>query len=650
MRLLNIYHPLIILVLSFIGVILNVSASELITASNNITDSISIEYIQKINSAEDKASKMEVLFDYGMYLDEAGELEQSTSQIEKAFAFAEELNLNESIARIGNYLATNYIMMGKIDPSTKTYLKALASAELTENQTEVAKISMNLAENYNFCGDYKNAIKYGINALRIKEMPGNHVRICYHYMTMSNIFKEMGNLAKREEYIKKAYALKDDEECASLSDIAKIYNGLGGVAMEKQEYEKALAYYDTLRTLCEQENFIQGISTALVNSSLIYIEQHNYEKALDLVLKAEIYSDHSPYDTIFSNNCLVDIYTGLGRYHEALTLANQTIKKEELDTYSAEKLKTLRYLYELNYKTGEYEQAYFWNDSLQSYKEKIHDQDIRQSIDDLEARYQSEKKEQQIAMLETQNKLKQQELLIFIASTIILILLILAGVLLYFKNKRENRIHNLELRHQLLRSQMNPHFLFNALGSIQHFMYTNNTEKAASYLGNFASLTRAILEHSALETVTLESEVEMLKNYLELEQMRAENRFSYQIIINPNLDSEFIKVPPMLVQPFIENAIKHGLKNLNYPGKIQIRFYEQLSNLHISIKDNGYGINETKNKSSQGTHRSMSMEIFKERITILSKKLKKGIVFSISDLSETNALENGTLVNILIPI
>ena len=123
-----------------------------------------------------------------------------------------------------------------------------------------------------------------------------------------------------------------------------------------------------------------------------------------------------------------------------------------------------------------------------------------------------------------------------------------------------------DLQQQVLRSQMNPHFIFNVLGSIQNFLLSNDNKKAALYLSRFAALTRATLEYSASQSISLTKEIEMLKNYMELEKMRNPEKFSYTVITDENLEADFIQIPPMMIQPFIENSLKHGFADINYPG------------------------------------------------------------------------------------
>ncbi len=617
----------------------------------NPIDSIHLKYDDLIKEVPDSLQKIQIYYDYSHALNVEGDLSGSIEKLEIALSIAENIQNHQEIARVANSLATNYIMSGDVDKSTKTYQKALASAELTENNSEIAKISMNMAGNYNFLGDYNNAIKYGLNALKIKESNNLWERICYHYMAMSNIFKETGDLDKREEYVMQAYRMKDVEGCASVGDIAKIYNGLGGIAEQRFEHEKALAYYDTLKQFSLKEHFESGVNTALVNSALIYQELEQFEKALELLGEAEQFSNRTPYDTIFSNNCKTELYLSLGQTEKALDLAEENYAKEELIYYSAERLKCLGFLYEVNFRLKNYNEAYRWNDSLQNYEDYVRDEDVRTTIAELEMQYQTEKKEQQIELLQAENRIRTQEKYVYFSLSVVLLLLFLVGTLLYFKNKRETHIQHLELRQQLLRSQMNPHFLFNALGSIQNFMYKNEAKKAAVYLGNFASLTRSILENSTAEKITLEEDIATLVNYIELEKMRFKDQFHYDIFIDEKLDTECIRIPPMLVQPFVENAIKHGLKNLEYKGELNLSFKEEdAGSLAITVKDNGHGLNHKKDLDTEKTHRSMSMSIFKNRRTILSKKYNKEIEFQAVDLGETNPNKKGTEVRIVIPL
>ena len=618
--------------------------------SKRKNDSIRILFQQSIASAaDDSLLKLTAYFEYGENLDLIGDEVAAIENLKIALRIAKNIDDHVKVASVANNLANAYSTVGDFIASNSAYITALESAEKIQNYGEIAKISMNLASNYNYTGDYEKAIKYGLYALKTKETNNNLERICYHYIAMGNIFRENNNTAKWEEYVLKAYKMKDVKGCANLSDRAKIYNSLGGICVQKEEFGKALLYYDTLLVFSQKEKYDQGISVALTNSAGVYKQQNNFSKALELSTAAEKYFGENPYDKIFNRNFKAELYNLTGQFKKGLTLVNQNIETDEINWYSTEKLKCLELLYELNFNLNNYDKAFFWNDSLRKTETILRDEDIRHSTEELETRYETEKKEQKIELLTAENEIKNQRMWLFIAATIVLLLLILFGIFIYFRKKKENLQRQEILKQQLLRSQMNPHFLFNALGSIQNFMLKNETKRAAGYLNNFASLTRNILEHSSQEFVSVTDEIETLRNYMELEKMRLDDNFEFEIKFDEELETDLINIPPMLIQPFVENAIKHGLKNIAYKGLLELKFEDKGTVLHIEISDNGIGIkNAELNKSK--THRSMSMNIFEQRRIVLAKRTKQAIGLEVIDLQTLNSRRTGTLVKIEIPI
>ncbi|MFY0631104.1 MAG: histidine kinase [Flavobacteriaceae bacterium] len=198
--------------------------------------------------------------------------------------------------------------------------------------------------------------------------------------------------------------------------------------------------------------------------------------------------------------------------------------------------------------------------------------------------------------------------------------------------------HLLSLEQKALQLQMNPHFIFNVLNGIKAMGTEGETQEMNTTINTFASLLRSILNSSRQEEISLQEEVKTLKNYLTLEQQMNANSFKYTIDVKTNdIDSEEILIPPMLIQPFVENSIKHGFKNLNYTGEISILFHVKKDFLHCEVKDNGIGINQS--KSEKQSHQSMAMQVTKERI---------------ESLSGVNSLlikeNNGTIVSFRLPL
>ena len=175
-----------------------------------------------------------------------------------------------------------------------------------------------------------------------------------------------------------------------------------------------------------------------------------------------------------------------------------------------------------------------------------------------------------------------------------------------------------ELQRAALRAQMNPHFIFNCLNSIQNFISQNDRYNATRYLAKFAQLIRDILNASMEERISLEEEIKILENYLTLEKLRFKNKFEYQIQVDPKLDPFEVSIPPLLTQPFVENAILHGISEKDSGGQIQVDFYQKENRLEIEIKDNGMGIFESQKqkKSAQSLHKGVGMSISQKRLKL----------------------------------
>ncbi len=218
------------------------------------------------------------------------------------------------------------------------------------------------------------------------------------------------------------------------------------------------------------------------------------------------------------------------------------------------------------------------------------------------------------------------------------------------KNKalQEKRVAGLEL--QALRSQMNPHFVHNSLNAIQYFIQRNEVELSENYLSKFSKLIRLFFEFSRRQNITIKEELNLLRNYLEIEKLRFEEKLEYHINISKNIDIDEQLIPSMLLQPILENAINHGLFHKKGNGKVTIDFDQIKKNtFQVSVKDNGIGINKAKEifKVSSKNYQSNSSEVLRERLDLLNKSNEWLIVYTINDLSELDVKTTGTLVTLI---
>jgi len=203
-----------------------------------------------------------------------------------------------------------------------------------------------------------------------------------------------------------------------------------------------------------------------------------------------------------------------------------------------------------------------------------------------------------------------------------------------------------------IRAQMNPHFFYNALNTIQSFIFSDEKRNASTYLVKLSRLTRMILEMSEKETISLDQETEALKLYLELEKMRFSNDFNYEIKIGRDVDGEMIKIPSMIVQPYVENAIKHGLLHQKGMKTLLIEFMKVNGNLCVTIDDNGIGRSRAgeMNQAKKEKHQSFSTSANSKRIELLNKERNKAIGIVYIDKTDANGEPAGTTVIISIPL
>jgi hypothetical protein len=214
------------------------------------------------------------------------------------------------------------------------------------------------------------------------------------------------------------------------------------------------------------------------------------------------------------------------------------------------------------------------------------------------------------------------------------------------KTSLSKKISDLEL--QALRAQMNPHFVFNTLSSIQHFISQNESEAATVYLSKFAKLMRRIMENSRKKFITVKDEIEALELYLELEKVRCRDKFSYSIQIDKDVDQEYDEIPSMLIQPYVENAIWHGLMNKSDKGNILISINKKDDLLLCIVEDNGVG-REASGKLKNSGHKSLGMSVTKERLEILNAINNSNLSAEIIDLYKPDGEAAGTRVEIYVP-
>jgi len=217
----------------------------------------------------------------------------------------------------------------------------------------------------------------------------------------------------------------------------------------------------------------------------------------------------------------------------------------------------------------------------------------------------------------------------------------------------QNAAEKLQLEHQALYAMMNPHFTFNALQSIQFFIHRQDKKAANKFLSSFAKLVRKNLESTKVDFISLGEEVDRLKIYLSLEKMRFPEKFDYEVVVSPDVDLAETQLPPMLLQPFVENSIKHGIMPLDSDGLIEVVITQKdVDYLQILIKDNGIGVEASKRRKANrpNDHVSKGMQITKDRLALFARISRKKYSLDIREVIDDAGTVEGTLVEMILPV
>lgn len=533
-----------------------------------------------------------------------------------------------------------------------------------DSVAEVNMLSLN-GEAYRERGDYDKAFDIARQCLQMATEMHNKSLTEMSYVTLAELFKKIDDYASSEKYFQAALSTVPLEKLDvwKLMEIASLYGS-------QHKYDSALYYYGQFDSIHATPATLR---TYLVGKGEYYLSRESYQESISYVTKSLSYQ-RQLNDRNQIVRCLLDLakaYEGLGqnteafRYvREAMAMAGQANARQNI-------LDASQILYTMYDKTGRTDSAYFYYRQYISLKDSV-------LSDQLKGKFASYGFEQQIKYLNQEKQLQdvclREEMLTknMLILGILMLFLVSFIYVWWIRSKRKNEAHRRqraeneleiqrlegerakaalrqrakELEVQALRSQMNPHFIFNCLNAINRFILSHETEAAADYLTKFSRLMRMIMNHSRHSVITLSEELEVLRLYLDMERLRFKDAFDYHIELEDDLDPDDVHIPPLLLQPFVENAVWHGLMHKEERGYLLIRLRMDLDILTCIIRDNGIGRKRAallKSKSAE-KHKSMGLQITAERMALLAGVGESGHFFKIEDLYDAEGTAAGTQV------
>ncbi|MDX2247350.1 MAG: tetratricopeptide repeat protein [Bacteroidia bacterium] len=519
---------------------------------------------------------------------------------------------NDTLGRLSilNNIGFLYRLQGKCEQASRGYLEGMKLARIVGAIEKEGIIWYNYLLTQISCHAYESAFETGDSLLAFAR---NHDNNFLYAHTLSQVgylnYKEENDSLALKQLLE---AVKIAEDYGDAELLSTAFNNLGNVYEGLKEYEKAYQYYKKSLDIDEQQAYPSGLNNSYHNIGLALYQMKRYDEAIPYFERALAANNEDGNHTF-----LPETYYALGKAYAETGKPTQAI----------------RYL--------------LFSIDLQ---DSLFNENVQHSLQEIKQQYETEKIARELA--DTQLAMQQQQTrnarrVAWLSAGLVLVFAFAGLVIMAVRRRRvELEKRKIELEYQVLRAQMNPHFIFNALNSIQAYFSERDFAQGNEYLGAFGQLMRRVLEQSRKTSISLAEELETLHLYLQLEQARLRDKFHYSIDLLEDLDESMISIPPLILQPFVENAIWHGIARKTSPGLIRIRCSmpsDRDDLLQVEITDDGIGLQSAARHNHEKPNTSRGISIIRERLG------KKGSV-RIEEIVDNHNLVKGTRVLLEIPL
>jgi len=542
---------------------------------------------------------------------------ESMKEIEKAIELLKGTDKPKEMALASNMRANSFLFLGKFAEAIDAYLANVQFITAKNLITLLPSTYRELAVAYNIAGKRDLEKIWTEKMLQASLVVNDKENLARAYFRLGDLSSVVdSNWALSNEYYKESLRIREQKGDSALYPV--ILNRICWGYYKLHQLDTALKYYTRMADISQRQRNYPLLANALANMGTIYRDKKDNNKAL-------LYYGKS---TAFSI---------LAKDWSTLAWMNNDMS-------------------ELFVQSGDFKKAYYCYVAYKNYSDSLKAERSSLSLADARLRYATDAKAKDLEVLTL--RLKNQRYFMFALAGGLLFILI-TGLFLFRQSKMNAKRRISEMNRKIseitqanLRQQMNPHFIFNTLNSIQYYMYQHDKIATNNYLTKFSSLMRKTLENSQHTTVTVKDEIDALELYLELEIIRFKNKFSYSIEIDEEIDPLLYKLPTMLIQPYVENAIVHGLVHKQENGTLKVILRLMKDHMACIVEDNGIGRKAAMEikKGKESNHNSLGTRIAESRLQLVNDLYGTNMKIQYTDLTDITGKPSGTRAEIQIPI
>ena len=558
--------------------------------------------------------------------------------------------------------AQAFEVLGDVNMYWKQYDLATTNYRISLKNESNIDVKLKLAKAYFLNKNYQKSLEI-YNEFEDKTL--NNWQQIEKQEGLGDVFLEQNKIKLATQSFKQG--LKIAETNNIKPKITDLNSKLGDSYSESGNKTEAESYFTNSINLASKENKAKALEQKIKiadfqNTNRAFDKEIQLRKEIikdiDAIEKDSVITNESPLTKQKQNYKIGNAYFLKNNLDEAIPYLEESIEEADKKEDLIVKKDATKKLADVFVASGNFEKA---KEAFNAYTEAVDqlyikkEQEISQaariskSIAEKQNRILSLENDRQLTLSQMQlsdEKNKRQQLIIYSLIGGLFLLVVLAYLM--YKYIKQQKLANNLLALKSLRSQMNPHFIFNALNSVNSFIATNDERTANKYLSDFSKLMRAVLENSEEDFIPLQKEIQLIELYTKLEHFRFKDKFDYKISVEETIDIEAYKIPPMLLQPYIENAVWHGLRYKEDKGILDIKICKkQKDQIEITIADNGIGRKKSKalKTENQKKHNSKGLGNIKKRVTILNEMYKDKVDISIED-NQTNIEDVGTKVTV----